>query len=183
MRVTISGKSAQLDEREREYADKKLQRLSRYFSSAREAHLTYGKLRNWHVVEVQLDLDGTLLRAEERRDDARAAIDAVSDKLEQQVRRLKEKIKHRKGRANAHTVASLLAEAPDGEDLNGEEASLPGVVRQKRFAIRPMTVEEASLQIDLLNHDFFVFLNADTAEVNVLYRRREGDYGLLEVEA
>ena len=183
MRVTINGKSAQMSELEREYAGKKLQRLSRYFRSAREAHVTYDTLRNWHVVEVQLDLNGTLLRAEERRDDPRAAIDAVTDKLEQQVRRLKEKVKRHKGRADAPTVASVLTDTPEPDEDSYEEAALPSVVRRKRFAIRPMTVEEASLQIDLLNHDFFVFLNAETDEMNVLYRRRDGDFGLLEVAA
>lgn len=183
MRITISGKTAQMTEPEREYAEKKLQRLSRYFRSAREAHLTYDTLRNWHIVEVQLDLDGTPLRAEERRDDVRTAIDAVADKLENQVRRLKEKIRSHKGRANVPTFASVLADMPDAAEENGDEPALPRVVRQKRFAIRPMTVEEASLQIDLLNHDFFVFLNAETDEMNVVYRRRDGDFGLLEVEA
>lgn len=190
MRVTFIGKSVNITDREREYAEKKLQRLSRYFSSAREAQLTHSVQRNFQIVEVVLDLDGMLLRAEDRSPDVFASIDAVTEKLEQQVRRAKEKLKHHKGKADAPTVAAVLAEEPEAEEApgdGGEDGAVStvaggGVVRRKRFAIKPMTVDEASLQLDLLNHDFFGFLNADTDEFNVMYRRRDGDYGLLEFE-
>ena len=182
MRVTFTGKAVQITDREREYAEKKLQRLARYFRGAREAHVVYTKQRNWQIVEVQLDLDGTLLRAEERTPDFNASVDAVTDKLEQQVKRLKDKLRSHKGRANAPMVASLLTELPEADEEAEGGGSLPSVVRRKRIAIKPMTAEEASLQMDLLNHDFFAFLDADTEHFSVLYRRRDGDFGLLEVE-
>jgi putative sigma-54 modulation protein len=182
MQVIISGKSAQLSPREREYAERKLGRLARYFRDVREAHLTYDVHRNFHRVEVQVDLNGTLLRAERRADTAQAAIDAVADRLEEQVRRLKERLRHHKGRPAAPQVASLLAELPETEP-EAAPAHVARVVRTKRHVIRPMTVEEACLQLELLNHDFYIFLNADTSAVNVLYRRHDGDYGVLEVEA
>lgn len=182
MQVTFTGKSVQVTDRERDYAEKKLQRLARYFNSARDAHVTHSVQRNWQIIEVVLDLDGTLLRAEERTQDVFSSIDAVTDKLEQQVRRLKEKVKRHKGRADAPSVASALAELPETEAAAAEETPPAAVVRRKRFAIKPMLVEEATLQMELLNHDFFAFTNADTSQVNVLYRRRDGDYGLLELE-
>jgi putative sigma-54 modulation protein len=180
MQITFTGKQVHTTDRERDYAEKKLQRLSRYFRSARDAHVMHSVQRNWQIVEVQLDLDGVLLRAEERTPDFFASVDAVADKLEQQVRRLKERIKHHKGRPDAPTVASLLTELPEeAPDIpNGGGAS---VVRRKRIAIKPMTAEEAALQMDLLNHDFFAYLDAETDQPSVLYRRRDGNYGLLEL--
>lgn len=182
MRVIFSGKSLQITDREREYATKRLQRLSRYFRDAREGHLTHSVQRNWQIVEVQLDLNGTLIRAEERTPDVFASIDAVVDKLEQQIRRLKGKYRSHKGRPDAPSVVAALSELPVEE-----EAALPAeptrpVVRRKRIAIKPMSVDEASLQMELLGHDFFAFLNAETQQVDVLYRRKDGDYGLLELE-
>lgn len=181
MQVTFTGKQVQITDREREYAEKKLQRLSRYFSSARDAHVMHSVQRNWQIVEVQLDLNGTLLRAEERTSDFFASVDAVTEKLEQQVRKLKERTKNHKGRANATTVASLLAEVPE-ETPAVAAAQEPDVVRRKRIAIKPMTADEASLQMDLLNHDFFAFVNAETEQVSILYRRQDGDNGVLELE-
>jgi putative sigma-54 modulation protein len=182
MRVSFTGKSVNISDREREYVGKKLQRVARHFNSAREAHVTCGVQRNWQIVEVQLDLDGTLLRAEARTPDILLSIDQVADKLEEQVRRLKEKMKRHKGKADAPTVATVLQELPEEAEPTEIGTPLPGVVRRKRFAIKAMGVDESVLQMELLNHDFFAFLNADTGEPNVLYRRRDGDYGLLELE-
>jgi len=181
MLITFTGKSVHVTDREREYAEKKLQRLSRYFRTAREAHLIHSVQRNQQIVEVQLDLDGVLLRAEERSPDIFTAIDGVAEKLEHQVTRFKGKLKSHKGRADAPTVASLLAELPEEEEARPAEP-LPTVLRRKRFQLKPMTTDEASLQMELLNHDFFAFQNAETEQVNVLYRRRDGNYGLLELE-
>lgn len=211
MRVVFTGKSTSITDREKEYAEQKLQRLARYFNTVRDAHLTHSVQRNWQIVEVQLDLNGMILRAEERTGDVFASIDAVVEKLEQQVKRLKGKLRNHKGRPSAVAVAATLAEVPeetaedlpqatpDTESAQGVEAGPDpyasagggtgdgagtgaegGVVRRKRFAIKPMSVDEAALQLDLLHHDFFLFLNDETGEVNVLYRRREGDLGLLE---
>ena len=182
MRVTFSGKTVHATDREREYAEKKLQRLARYFNSARDAHLMHSVQRNQQIVEVQVDLDGVLLRAEERAPDFFTAVDAVADKLEQQVRRFKERVKNHKGRADAPTAASAFTDIPEEGASTGPEGELPNVVRRKRFAIKPMSVDEATLQMELLHHDFFAFLNDETDQVAILYRRRDGDYGLLELE-
>jgi putative sigma-54 modulation protein len=182
MQVTFSGKSTNLGDRERDYAEKKLQRLARYFRTTRDAHVMHHVQRNFQIVEVTVDLDGTLIRAEERTPDFFASIDAVVDKLENQVKRLKGKIASHKGRADAPTVAAALAELP-AEELEPEQEPQPVVVRRKRVAIKPMTADEASLQMELLHHDFFAFTDAETGQPGVIYRRREGGYGLLELEA
>ena len=183
MQVTFSGKSVHITDREREYAARKLQRLARYFRTAREAHLVHSVQRNWQIVEVQVDLDGLMLRAEERNPDIIACIDAVSEKLEQQVRRLKGKITARKGKADAPTVATALADTLEpSEQVAAPEEETPLIIRRKRFTLKPMSPEEATLQMDLLHHDFFAYLDADSQQVNVLYRRRDGNYGLLELE-
>lgn len=185
MRVLLSSKSTQITDRQREYAEKKLGKLARFFNSARNANLTHSVQRNLHTVEVMVDLDGVLLRAEERSPDFFASLDVAADKLENQVRRLKERIKHHKGRAGAPAVAAALAEIapPDGAAPPEEAESRPSVVRRKRFAIKPMTVEEAGLQMDLLQHDFHAFIDDETGQVHVLYRRQDGNYGLLELES
>jgi putative sigma-54 modulation protein len=182
MRVGFTGKSVGLGDREREYAQKKLQRLARHFNTAREAQLAHKLERNRHHVEVQVDLNGIILRGEARHGDPLQAIDEVADKLEEQLRRLKDKLRSHKGRASATAVASALTELPEEMAEAGSAEPLPGVVRRKRFHVKPMSVEEAALQMELLNHDFFAFVSAETGEPNVLYRRKDGDYGLLELE-
>ena len=180
MQVSFVGQQTHVGERERALAEKKLQRLGRYFNGTRDARVRYTVQRNWQIVEVQLDLDGVLLRAEERTSDFGTALDAVVDKLENQVRRFKERIKNHKGKADAPTAADAFAELP--EEVTAASEPLPTVARRKRFAIKPMTADEAALQMELLQHDFFAFMNADSDQVSVLYRRKDGNYGLLELD-
>lgn len=182
MRIGFIGKSVNLGDREREYVEKKLQKLARHFNSAREATVTHSQQRNWHGVEVVVDLNGTLLRAEARSADVMLSIDQVTDKLEEQVRRLKDKVKNHRGRADAPTVAAALTELPEESEAPDSSEPLPSIVRRKRLAVKPMSPEEATLHLELLNHDFFAFVNAETGQPGILYRRRDGDYGLLELE-
>ncbi len=185
MQVTFASKSTGLGEREREYAIRKLERLGKYFRGGRDAHLTHGLQRNQHTVEVQMDLDGLIIRAEECSPDLHAAIDAVADKLDGQIRRLKDRVRSHRGRADAPTVASHFAELADAVPADADASivePLARLVRRKPVTIKPMTVDQATLQMELLNHDFFAFVNVDTAQGAVLYRRRDGDLGLLELE-
>ncbi len=186
MEVTYGGRSTQLDDAQKEYLSKKLSRLSRYLNSARTAHVTHRVVRSQHSVEVQLDLNGVLVRAEEHGNDVSATIDLVTDKLEQQLRKLKDRLRSHKGRADAPTVALAVATLVQDEEpaaTSSGNGRTDSVVRRKRVTIKPMTVEEAALQMELLNHDFFAFVNAASGETDVLYRRREGDLGVLELEA
>lgn len=177
MRVTVSGKNLQVTDAAKAYAEKKLQRLTRYFPDLREAHVTHSAQRNWQIVEVQIEGDGVFLRGEERTPDVFTSIDAVVDKLERQIERFKGRLLQRHHTAGTEPATEEVEAAAPSE---GEE--LPTIVRTKRFTIKPMSPEEAALQMELLGHDFFAFLNAETDQFNVLYRRRDGNYGLLEFE-
>lgn len=173
----------------RDYVEKKLGRLERYceLASGKEAAVTMAVTRDMHIVEVTIPLTHFLLRAEERSPDMYASIDIVVDKLEKQLARYKhrmgQKPDHRQraegGRAKAGVQAigapvDRVALAFAGED---EEMAL---VRVKDVEVKPMHVDEAIMQMDLLGHDFFVFANAETDETNVVYRRRDGRFGLIQ---
>jgi putative sigma-54 modulation protein len=183
MRVTVTGKNVQVTDALKSYAEKKLQKLTRYFSSIKDAQVTQSIQRNWHIVEVQVEGDGLFLRAEERSGDMYASIDAVVEKLEKQAKRFKGKLMAHPRLAEGGLTAEEGAE-PSLDELSEDETEegMPTVVKMKRFAIKPMIAEEAAMQMELLNHDFFVFLNAETEQVNVLYRRKDGNYGLIEPE-
>jgi putative sigma-54 modulation protein len=181
MRVTVKGKNVHVTDTLKAYAEKKLQKLNKYFSNIKDAQVTQSIQRNWHIVEVQLEGDGVFLRGEERSADMYASIDAVVEKLERQVKRFKGKLMQHPRPTEEEEVEEIeLEEVPMEEEE--EEERLPDIVKTKRFAIKPMTAEEAAMQMELINHDFFVFLNQETEEVNVLYRRKDGNYGLIEPE-
>lgn len=183
MRVTVKGKNVHVSDTLRAYVEKKLQKLNKYFSNIKDAQVTQSIQRNWHVIEVQVEGDGVFLRGEERSPDMYACVDAVVEKLEKQVKRFKGKLMHhpREGVGQAMAAVVTPVEEPV-EDLEEGEEPLPHVVRTKRFAVKPMTPDEAAMQMELLNHDFFVFLNGETDQINVLYRRKDGNYGLIEPE-
>jgi putative sigma-54 modulation protein len=183
MRVTVTGKNVQVTDALKSYAEKKLQKLTRYFSSIKDAQVTQSIQRNWHIVEVQVEGDGIFLRAEERSGDMYASIDAVVEKLEKQAKRFKGKLMAHPRVAEGVLTTEEGAE-PSLDELSDDETEegMPTIVKMKRFAIKPMIAEEAAMQMGLLNHDFFVFLNAETEQVNVLYRRKDGNYGMIEPE-
>jgi putative sigma-54 modulation protein len=183
MRFNIRGRQLPVTEALREYAEKKLSRLDKYFEApnASEAQVTLSVIKNQHVVEVTISLPGVLLRAEERHDDMYAAIDLVVDKLERQIRKHKTRV-NRKLRQD-RGLKALFTEEPAGAVTVAEaeeEDEAFEVVRTKRHTLKPMDVDEAILQMNLLGHNFFVFINEDTKEVNVVYRRHDGKYGLIE---
>jgi putative sigma-54 modulation protein len=174
MQVIIQGKNIEVTDWLREYVEKKIGKLDRYLPAISEARveLSVQKTRNAahrQVVQVTLHGDRLILRGEERSDDMTASIDAVLDKLQRQITRYKEK--HYRGRNREPLPAT--------ETLGEEQRR---IVRVKRFPAFTMDAEEAIDQMELLGHDFFVFRNAESNEVNVLYRRRDGNYGLLQPE-
>lgn len=179
MRVTVKGKNMEVTEALQRYAQKKVEKLGKYFRNLKSARVTQSIQRNWHIVEVTLEGDGLLLRGEERSDNMYASVDQVVDKLERQIKRFKGKLYQRahEGPPKETIPSDRLGEEPT------EEEEMPAVVRTKRFPLKPMPPEEAALQMELLNHEFFVFLNSDTNAVNVIYKRHDGNYGLIEPEA
>lgn len=179
MIYNIRGQRFQVTEALRDYAEKKLSRLERYFETpvASEITVTLSVTKGQHTVEVTIPLVGVMLRAEEKSADMYASIDLVVDKLERQIRKHKTKV-NRKFRQGSG-VKALFSEEGSAVSVLEEEDELE-LVRTKRFTLKPMDVEEAILQMNLIGHNFFVFANADNKEVNVVYKRDDGKYGLIE---
>jgi putative sigma-54 modulation protein len=178
VKLIVSGKNIEVSERLKEYAEKKIGRLDRYLPSLTEARVEFALERTRsvaqsQVVQVTLRSNGTLLRGEERSSDFNAAIDTVVEKLERQIDHFKGKHYRRKNHAERAETAIPAAE---------EETAIPRIVRVKRFRTPPMTEEEAIEQMELLGHTFFIFQNQERKSLNVLYRRNDGSYGLIEPE-
>jgi putative sigma-54 modulation protein len=179
MQIVFTGKHLEVTPALREYAETKLLKLSRFFDHVQEIHVTESILRGQHIVEVTMKVDGTLIRAEERSADMYSSLDLVVAKLERQLSRYKERFITRTheslgGQKPAEAAAANAPVPADEEELE------PEIVRTKRFAVKPMVPEEATMEMELIGHDFFVFRNSESNEVNVIYRRRDGNYGLIE---
>ncbi len=187
MRYMIRGQRLEVTDALREYIEKKLSRLERYFETPPQSdvYVTLSVIRDQHVVEVTIPLPGVVLRAEERSEDMYASVDLVVDKLERQIRKHKTKI-NRKFRQTGlekgvfKEAAVNGAAGKNGVTLAEDEDEEYEVVRVKQFELKPMDVEEAILQMNMVGHNFYVFANAETQQVNVVYRRNDGRYGLIE---
>ncbi|MGM0689356.1 MAG: ribosome hibernation-promoting factor, HPF/YfiA family [Bacillota bacterium] len=179
MEINVRGKNIEATPALIDYAHKKLGKLDKHFDHATDVQVVLSVIRDEHIVEVTLNLNGLILRGEESTGDMYASIDMVVDKLDRQIKkyktRMNKSLRHRGMRIISEKHAAIEAEERMEEDL-------PEIVRTKRFPLKPMTVEEAILQMDLLGHNFFVFANAESNTVNVVYRRKEGNYGLIEPE-
>jgi putative sigma-54 modulation protein len=185
MDVVFKGQHAAADEQLQEYARQRIGRLDRYLPTAREAIVEVRReqtrsAQERYVVQVTINSNGTFLRAEERAPEPRVAVDQAAGALGKQIRRHKHKT-YRSLRAThqARHLEETAAEAPEEVEDDEEELIAGKVVRVKRFAIKPMTVEEAVEQMELLGHSFFIFFDADDSRYALLYRRRDGDYGLI----
>lgn len=186
MQYIVRGEHIEVTPALRDYAEKKVGRLERYFDNATPftCYVTLRVLRGEQTVEVTIPMPGVILRAEDTHEDMYAAIDLVVEKLERQIRKYKTKL-NRKFRHQGQKLfidpeaqtAAAMAREPEEEDLEHLQ-----IVKTKRFNLKPMDAEEAALQMDMLGHNFFVFSNAQTDEVNVVYRRKDGRYGLIEPE-
>ncbi|MDD5016611.1 MAG: ribosome-associated translation inhibitor RaiA [Eubacteriales bacterium] len=173
MRVIIAGKGMEVSDYLKEMVTKKVTKLQRYFGDETEAHITMSIQKSRHIVEVTIPFDGVVLRGEEATGDMYASIDGVLRKLEKQIHKHRTALKKR-----LHEGAFLKDNYEYINEL--EEEKIPTIVRTKRFVVKPMDLEEAQMQMELLGHQFFVFKNAKTNDVNVLYKRLDGDLGLIE---
>lgn len=176
MEINVRGKNIEVTEALVDYAQKKVNKLARYLDRAREAQVVMTVIREEHIVEVTVILNGLILRGEESTGDMYASIDMVVDKLEKQL----VKYKTRLSRSLRQQGLRAMTEKLFSPGMKEEEDTEARVVKTKRFPLKPMNLEEAILQMNLLGHDFFVFANADSEKVSVLYRRKDGDYGLIE---
>lgn len=175
MELIVSGKNLQVSDWLKGYVEKKIGKLDRYLPTLTEARveLAVENTRNAaqsQVVQVTLRNNGHILRGEERSSDFTAAVDAVTDKLTKQIDRYKTK----RQRTRVHGE-------PEPEPADETEPG-PTIVRTKHFRTPPISEEEAIEQMELLGHSFFVFFNRDRGAINVLYRRNDGNYGLIEPE-
>ena len=176
MRLQVKGKNLDVSDSIRSYAEDKLRRLERQLADPTQVELELSLERNPsiaanHVAEATIWTKGPTLRAREASADMRASIDQLVDKLERQVTRYREKRRPRRARDNGSNFQPAPAVSEESE---------PMIVKTKQFPVKPMSPEEAVLQLELVGHDFFVFQNAETGEVNVVYRRRDRNYGLIE---
>jgi putative sigma-54 modulation protein len=181
MELEIMGKNLDGWDSIQEYVKKKVEKLKHYLPKISEAKVEIREQKtkspkDHFIVQVTLNNNGTLLRAEERAESVAAAVDAVYEALTRQIERYKGKLYKRE-----RGVSPPLETA--AEQIAGyEEEAAPKLVRVKRFAAKMMSVDEAAEQMELLGHDFFLFVNYDNNKMNLLYRRRDGDYGLIDPE-
>lgn len=170
MRLNMKAKNTQVTEALTEYAEKRFSKLDKYFNGDVEGTLTLIVEKEIQKAEATISLHKYILRAEAKDRDMYAAIDAIVDKLERQVHKYKTKI-NRKG--NAQLVQPV-------EDAPVVAETEEKIIKTKSFVVRPMDEEEAIMQMELLGHSFFVFLNAETNEINVVYKRADEQYGLIQ---
>lgn len=180
MDIQVRGKGIEVTDALREHARRKVERLTNHFQDLRGAQVVQSVQGKTHRVEVQLEGDGITVRGEDRGDDLYAAIDRVVDKLERQMRKYKDR--HRRAGNRSHHENDSVRTLPVDRVADDDVPETGRIVRQKRFAIKPVSPLEAVAQMELLSHDFYVFENSESGEVNVLYRRGDGNYGLLEPE-
>ncbi|HCX65409.1 MAG TPA: ribosome-associated translation inhibitor RaiA, partial [Eubacteriaceae bacterium] len=176
MRITVYGKNVDVTEGLKSTLDKKLAKLDKYFNPEADATVTLSTQKGQHILEVTIPVNGSILRAEEATEDMYSSIDKAVDKLEGQLRKYKTKLEKKQ---KDHTSIRFDFSSLQPEST-GKQEEEPKIVRTKKFPIKPMSADEASLQMDLLGHNFFVFLNSETEEVNVVYKRKDGNYGLIE---
>jgi putative sigma-54 modulation protein len=186
--LNFTGTNIEFTDSLRAYAAKKLRKLLKHFHPINSVDIEHTVQRNWHSIEVTVHGDGLLLRGEERASEVQGALDKVLDKVESQFHRYYGKLTDLRRRPAGEIPAAVAEEAGAEEEAEIAEPDPlsagggPQIVRMKRFELKPMTPEEAAMQMDLLGHGFFVFTNADTEQVNVIYRRNDGNYGLIEPE-
>ena len=175
MQVHVRGRSESQIEAIKGYAEQRVSKLARYFQQEATVDVRESHAHGTYRIEVTLSGDGLILRGKEVNHEWSAALDAVLDKLERQISRYKERRSASVRQAATTKDLSALTEAPSPED-----APLPHIVRTKRFSMKPMGADEAVAQMELLDHEFYLFLNSDSGTFNVIYRREDGNYGLLQ---
>ena len=175
MKFIISGKNITVSEGLRTAVEDKLGKLERYFTPDTEVVVTLSVEKERQKIEVTIPVKGNIIRSEQVSNDMYVSIDLVVDVIERQIRRYKTRLMNQKYDGTSFKQEFMEQE----DDVEDDEIR---IIRSKKFAIKPMDVEEACVQMELLGHDFFVFRNADTFEVNVVYKRKGNTYGLIEPE-
>jgi len=169
MKIRITGRNVTVPDDVVEYANEKIGKLDKYFHNIMDAQVIFSEQKTKRVCEVTIHASGKIIRAENKGTEYKESIDIVAEKLERQIRRYKEKFQTRK-----------KEQTPELEHIEEEDFEAPKIVRVKEVAVKQMMYDEAIMQMELLSHDFFVFYNTENDRINVLYKRNDGDYGVLE---
>ena len=172
--VYISGKNIDVTEGLKEAIYEKIGKLERYFTPETEVHVTLSVEKERQKIEITIPMKGNIVRAEQVSNDMYVSIDLVEEIIERQLRKYKNKLVDQQQTAASLSKAFVEEEIHDDDEIK--------IIRSKRFAMKPMDPEEACIQMDLLGHNFYVFRNAETDEVNVVYKRKGNTFGLIEPE-
>ena len=177
MQISVTFRNVDPSEHLKQYAENRLVRFKKYLDEPVEIHLVLSIQKFRHMADVTVTAEGVKIKAQEETGDLYSAIDLIVDKLEKQIKRHKEKPKDHKGenKGKGKKTAQTATEEPE---MAGEEP--PQIIKTERMVAKPMDVEEASMQLRLSKDDFLVFTNAKTRVINVLYRRKDGNFGLIE---
>ena len=177
MKIKIFGKNIEVTEGIRSAVEEKIGKLDKYFAEETRVDVTLSVNKNEQKVEVTIPVKGRIIRAEEISDDMYVSIDMVEETIERQLVKYKNKIIDKK-----KSIKEAFTETYIEDDYEDEDEDQIKIKKTKRFGIKPMDPEEACVEMELLGHNFFVFLNAETEEVNVVYKRKGNTYGLIEPE-
>ncbi len=171
MQTDITFKNIDSSDALRDYSSKRLSKLDKYLDRPTEVHVVLSVEKRRHKADVTVNADGVLINAVEITEDMYSAIDMVIDKLERQIKKHKEKLQGKKGQTKAIF---------EGEGTEGVEAGQPRIVYERDYFVKPMSVEEAVLQMEMTPHDFIIFQNTTSNQINLIYKRQDGDLGLVE---
>ena len=174
MKFIISGKNLDVTDGLKAAIEEKIGKLERYFTPETEVHVTLSVEKERQKIEITIPMKGNIVRAEQVSDDMYVSIDLVEEVIERQLRKYKNKLVDRQQSAASLSKAFIEEEIEEDDEIK--------IIRSKKFGMKPMDPEEACIQMDLLGHNFYVFRNAATDEVNVVYRRKNGSFGLIEPE-
>ena len=181
MEMHVTGKNLELSPEAREYISRKMTKINKFlptilsFDVVASLEQTRSPAQRF-VVQVTLDSNGTLIRGEERGQDVHSAVDKVFEVMSRQIEHYKGKLQHGKGKGSIRTSTTEVVEAVAAE---GEETG-PRIVKNKRFEVKPMSMDEAIDQMQLLGHDFFLYYDPDVNKMNLIYKRKDGNLGLIE---
>jgi len=175
MKFNIIGRKMTVNEKKEEYITKKIGKLDKFFKTEPEARIVIGSVKDKEYIEATIYSDGVIVRAEAEQDDIFSAIDKAVDIIERQIRKNKTKLE-KKIKRDSLSDNTLLS----GELFSDEENGEFKIVKTKRFSVKPMSVQEAILQMNLLGHNFYVFKNEETDEMNVVYKRNDGNFAVIE---
>ena len=191
MKILIEGKNIELTGALKDYINDKFSKLRKHYEHILKEHDIRVKLStaknpritNNSITEVTIFLDGKIIRSEHASEDMYASIDLVSDKLERQLHKYKDKVyrsqQHKERPTPNPELTGILLES-NNNHKNSKHTYEGKIIKSKKFRLQPLTPEEATVQLDLISHDFYVFVNSKTNQINTIYRRKDGDYGLIE---